>query len=557
MKNIIKDTYQITELISEDIISYNYQGLNLQNQQVLLIKQYKTEYLTPTLVARLIAATEKLIAFTDPRFFTVLDCHYDGQSFFVINAFSKEFIRLDKFLATAAPLATSQIATLATQLIAAGQATAEKQFIIGSLNLVNIYLDQNLNLKIAHPFLPLEIIKSHVAQVNVLDNLAFFAPEFLQYQKYSTASDVYAFGVILYFLFTQQLPYLEKITISDMKKELIKDFVFPPPHYSHMPEFWRQLIFFCLLKNPQQRISTFTELAQIYAHPDDLQKLSAQYDPALENVVLEALKKDLEKKKQQAFFIRFKTIALILTLFFVFLFMYVMSLKYLNAIPLTVVPDVRNLSQEKAVAVLRDHKLKAILGGEMSHPTVSANFVVDTKPSPLREVKQDRVIKLFISKGQPKIYVSDLKGKSLAQAQVILPEADLVVEQEEYSYVSQKGLILEQTPTPNNFIKSSESVSLVISKGFPVELFFPSLLDSQVPSELKKQQVVISLSVLPTWPVQNIEISYLKDQKITSLYQQSLLPSETVELEYELETGGYLEVYFNGILAARTQVIIK
>ena len=63
MKIIVKSKYQVNELVSEDIISFCYQGTLKYLNQSIIVWEYKSEYLNSTLVTRLINIAEKLIHF--------------------------------------------------------------------------------------------------------------------------------------------------------------------------------------------------------------------------------------------------------------------------------------------------------------------------------------------------------------------------------------------------------------------------------------------------------------------------------------------------------------
>ena len=57
---IIQSKYKQTDLISEDLISFHYEGIDLSAKCRVWIWQYKTDYLTPQLISGLIADSQKV-----------------------------------------------------------------------------------------------------------------------------------------------------------------------------------------------------------------------------------------------------------------------------------------------------------------------------------------------------------------------------------------------------------------------------------------------------------------------------------------------------------------
>ena len=80
----IKSKYEVKELISEDIISYCYEGKTHYLDVPILIWEYKKEFLTSGLVTKCINIAEKLIGFKHKNCLNMIDYFYDGESFYTI-----------------------------------------------------------------------------------------------------------------------------------------------------------------------------------------------------------------------------------------------------------------------------------------------------------------------------------------------------------------------------------------------------------------------------------------------------------------------------------------
>ena len=152
---------------------------------------------------------------------------------------------------------------------------------------------------------------------------------------------------------------------------------------------------------------------------------------------------------------------------------YAVYIYYVTSIPTFPVPNLKNLSQEEGLAVLDRMGFESSVAGAYISKEVAKGQIVSTKPPFGRLVKKNRHIRLFISKGLAEIRVPDLKGMSDLQAQQLLEDLSLRVPetQEAYSNEYAAGYVIAQYPSPNYMLSPSSNIQLVLSKGFPVEVW--------------------------------------------------------------------------------------
>ena len=99
------------------------------------------------------------------------------------------------------------------------------------------------------------------------DLVAFFSPEYIapevvEDQQFSELSDIYAFGIIAYQLFTGQLPFVDIKPREQMNLRLKREIVAPNLINKSLPD---ELSSFCLSlcqKNPVDRLQSFEEVSK-------------------------------------------------------------------------------------------------------------------------------------------------------------------------------------------------------------------------------------------------------------------------------------------------------
>ncbi|MEM8961428.1 MAG: protein kinase [Acidobacteriota bacterium] len=94
----------------------------------------------------------------------------------------------------------------------------------------------------------------------VVGTPAYMAPEQVEGKAVTTATDVYAFGIVLYEMVTGTLPFAGDSPLSIAVKRLRED---PPPPRTHVPDVdprWERVILRCLERDPAKRFRTPAEV---------------------------------------------------------------------------------------------------------------------------------------------------------------------------------------------------------------------------------------------------------------------------------------------------------
>src|SRR6266498_1289029 len=82
--------------------------------------------------------------------------------------------------------------------------------------------------------------------------ISYIAPEILQGKEYTTASDIYSFGMIMWELMTGRMPFWDKIQDTELVIEIC-DGLRPPTAIVHAPEGYVELMQECWNSDPNKR----------------------------------------------------------------------------------------------------------------------------------------------------------------------------------------------------------------------------------------------------------------------------------------------------------------
>ena len=133
------------------------------------------------------------------------------------------------------------------------------------------------------------------------------------------------------------------------------------------------------------------------------------------------------------------------------------------------VPDITKKSITQALDMLAANNLAIKQAGVEFAQNVPPGSVLRQLPSAGSTVREGRVIRVWISQGDERVFVPNTVGTDLRSAQLAVRQAGLLVDKVDnaYSLTYEKGLIVAQTPKADSMVQKGEKVSLVLSNGAP------------------------------------------------------------------------------------------
>lgn len=550
---LIKSKYQVLQTISEDILSYVYIGKNVATGELVYVWEYKRDFLNAKLIKKLVHFSEKLILIQHPHILQLKDFDLINGAFFTVCEYAK-MSSLAVLVEQEIPLKKELVHIIIEQTLSAMMALESAQLVHGNINLSSIYITENGQIKLTDILLPLLILKPYITKCAVVDEGIFLASEFLIKKEYSIRSDIYSFGILLYFLSTQKWPYLYTPDIAQLKKSLLKNYPSPKELNPALTNLQEQIIIKCLNKDPLNRFPSFSDLKECLLGHKTIQQVESSSEESW-------IRKKIVTDMHMALYSKLKRLLtrllIILPIIFIGLFAYLTYLNYLTSIPDIVVPNVVGLSQKEAVSVLEKQGLKSKIVEGFLRNDVPSGTVIESRPPSGRLVKKDRSIKLFISSSPASTEIPNLIGRTLEESQTMTEAGQLAIEVigEEYSNTYPKGFIIEQLPSPS--VVSTDNIpqqpiskiSVKISKGFPLACTI-----KDTPSDPRVFQVNSTFSVLDTWEPQTIEIVRIRQKIQEKMYSAICNPSEVHTKDFTAERGDIIEIYYNTNLAYSSEV---
>lgn len=315
---------------------------------------------------------------------------------------------------------------------------------------------------------------------SILGTAQYISPEQARGIKISKRSDIYSLGVVMYEMITGDPPFRGDDSLSVALRHIREKPTLPSNIIKNLSKNLETVIMKCLLKNPEDRYSSATQLKE------DLIRCSKGL-PVSE--LHEAVKAKLHPETKAVFTKGFETIKnikwvrFLYTSLIIFLIavisitLYPLLLKVVQKpIPKVVVPQLEQAELSKAKEELEKLELKMAISRQVHNDSVEKGCVVNQNPEAGSKIMEGETVYLVISLGPRVTEVPNIVGLRLEEAKKALEESNLKVgiKDEKYSEVP-KGKIISQSPEPGELVGFNTPVNVVISLGVE-KIVVPSVI---------------------------------------------------------------------------------
>lgn len=541
----IKSIYQLEKCVAETLLSKLYIGTSLKDGRHVYVVAYRDDFISERLIERLVKVVEDVEGMGHPNFLPFLDYHYDGGAFYVMYEFEENLMALDVYLKNQGKIASQTIRKILTQILDVLLHVSRKGHVYLNLNLDAIYLTKDCTVKLVAPQITGSILAESLVDIPIIEESVFLAPEYLLRQEQSSALDVYGFGVLTYFLYTGHWPYPPHQALIDAKQSLSKPIVPPNQHLKELPDYLSNFILKCLATNPDDRFVSVHEMYVAFHQSKEFssEQLSPGSHSDLDALDLkESIRSDQQVKRSRivrSIRALFVPVLIGVAIFMIYGF-------WTRTVTTVAVPNVVSLPYDDAVHQIQHRGLRVTYGGERFHPTVEKGFVVETKPRAKRDVKANREIKVFVSKGPRTVDVENYVGLDLDFASALPSAKDISFDivAEEYSIKYDQGMIVSQSVKPNEALGLDEVLEVVVSKGKPV--LFSEILN-QSPDD-DKLQVSLSFWLPEYFEGAKVVLNQRYQGIEYQLFSYYYFPGEKEDVSYWLEPDSDIELYFDDVL---------
>ena len=480
---IIKERYEITQLLGEGGMSYVYKAIDKQLQRTVAIKTLKPNYVEQEkFVERFKREAQTAANLNHPNIVQIFDWGIGDEPFFVMEYI--EGNTLTSIIANKRTISMNDILFIGAQVSSGLQAAHSKGLVHRDIKPGNIMITPEGKVKVTDfGIVSLQNEESDITKTgSILGTASYISPEQAQGKPVSKESDLYSLGTVLYELITGRPPFEGDTPIATATKHITDKPEKLSTYRANIPKGIENAVLKLLHKYPKDRFKNAEDLRAVLLQ----QKTQLQAIQTQENLV------DLTSPKIKY---RFTLPALIISLSIVIGTIWTLT-RIFDGLPvdggtqiIVEVPDLTGSSQTEALNDLQSLGFK--VGIENSaHPDVPEGSVIRTQPPANTSTNPDTLVTIIVSVGPeayPIPYVVDLETE---RAIYVIEESGFTIGQkiEVNDDNVPIGFIISQNPMAGKKMGPGSTVDLVISSG-------PSLIEL---GDLSRKSVEDATQILET-----------------------------------------------------------
>ncbi len=480
---IIKERYEIVEILGEGGMAFVYKARDKQLQRDVAIKTLKPNYVNQEkFVDRFRREAQTAANLNHPNIVQIFDWGIEDEPYFVMEYI--EGNTLTSIISGNRTVGLNDILYIGSQ-VANGLKEAHKRGLVHrDIKPGNIMITPDGKVKVTDfGIVSLQNEESDITKTGaVLGTASYISPEQAQGKPVSFESDLYSLGTVLYELIAGKPPFTGDSPIATATKHLTDKPEKLSNYRKDIPKALENAILKLLEKRPSDRFKSAEDLRALLLQ----QRKQIQINQTQENLV------DLTNPKIK---FRFTLPALIISVSLVFGTVWALS-NVFDGLPvdggaptLVEIPDLTGSEQAQALNDLQS--LGFIVGIEnAADSSVPAGFVITTQPPANTITNPDTLVTIIVSVGPeafPIPYVVDLE---VARGVYVIKESGFQVGQqlEINDDNIPRGFIISQNPIAGTKMSPDSTVDLVISAG-------PSLIEI---SDLSRKSIVDAIQILET-----------------------------------------------------------
>ncbi|MDA9727214.1 protein kinase [Acidimicrobiaceae bacterium] len=480
---IIKERYEIVEILGEGGMAFVYKARDKQLQRDVAIKTLKPNYVNQEkFVDRFRREAQTAANLNHPNIVQIFDWGIEDEPYFVMEYI--EGNTLTSIISGNRTVGLNDILYIGSQ-VANGLKEAHKHGLVHrDIKPGNIMITPDGKVKVTDfGIVSLQNEESDITKTGaVLGTASYISPEQAQGKPVSFESDLYSLGTVLYELIAGKPPFTGDSPIATATRHLTDKPEKLSNYRKDIPKALENAILKLLEKKPSDRFKSAEDLRALLLQ----QRKQIQINQTQENLV------DLTNPKIK---FRFTLPALVISVALVFGTIWALS-NVFDGLPvdggaptLVEIPDLTGSEQAQALNDLQS--LGFIVGIEnAADSSVPAGFVITTQPPANTITNPDTLVTIIVSVGPeafPIPYVVDLE---VARGVYVIKESGFQVGQqlEINDDNIPRGFIISQNPIAGTKMSPDSTVDLVISAG-------PSLIEI---SDLSRKSIVDAIQILET-----------------------------------------------------------
>lgn len=268
--SVFAEKYRIVRLIGQGGVGLVYLAVDLETDAEVVIKLLAQTWMNDAeAVARFKREAERLSSLKHPNIVGVLDHGYSAERAYIVMDYVRGQTLAD-FVAERKRVSLEEFVPIAAQILKVLGHAHARELMVRDVKPSNVMLTESQGRANFVKFIDFGLAKHvrddvQITQQHVVGTVGYLAPELLRGQQPDLRVDVYATGVLFYYMLSGTLPFQGDDTAAifyKMLHEPVPDLAERLPRNHNVPQGLVTLIHQCLAKDPEERPPTANEIVE-------------------------------------------------------------------------------------------------------------------------------------------------------------------------------------------------------------------------------------------------------------------------------------------------------
>lgn len=485
---ILSARYKLLEVVGNGGMSVVYKAEDLKTNTLVAIKVLKEEFLEDEdVIRRFHMESEAIGKLDDEHVVKVLDVGVDENDNYIVMELLKPDTLQDIIKKNKRFFDNSEIIDMSLQILRGIQTAHQNDIIHRDIKPQNILIDENGVLKVS------DFGIARVASRNTLKNtkdamgsVHYASPEQSRGSLVDKRSDIYSFGILLYELATNRLPFQGDTAISIALKHSRSDVVNPSYINLNLNLSIEAIILKAMQKEPCHRFQSVDEIIELFEELEKDPELDLTKDERLfvenctDTIDMAAVKPFLraevrdqmnrvevseEKAKVSVIPMVIAAVSAVLIAAIILLFIFWTPFRDAESAKPFQLENLVNMSFSEASDLLSKKNVKLEKTDAVHHSDIGKNKIISQIPDAGATIKDGSTVKVVVSLGKNEVTVPELKNLSLDEAKVKAKNEGLNLKVEKEFSDKKQGTIIKQSPESGAKLETGEVITVYVSLG--------------------------------------------------------------------------------------------
>ena len=458
--DILKNRYEITELLGEGGMAFVYKALDKELQRYVAIKTLKPSYVgQESFVERFKREAQVASNINNPNIVQIFDWGIEDVPYFVMEYV--EGNSLTQILAKKKQLSISDVIYIGSRVANGLHAAHSNGLVHRDIKPGNILITSEGRVKVTDfGIVAIQNESSDITKTgSVLGTATYISPEQAKGEPVSRQSDLYSLGIVLYELLLGKPPFEGESPVSIATKHLTDKPEKLSGKRNDIPKGLENAILKLLSKNSTDRFKSAEDLRAVLIQQNSVLKKQETQESLI----------DLANPSMK---LRFSIPALLVSLGLLFGVFWTLSnvfeeLPPDGGTPITVeIPDLTGSDQAQALKDLQSFGFKVGIENA-AHPDVPTGAVIKTQPLSGTILSPEGLVTIIVSVGPEAFPVPYIVDIELDRAIYVIEQSGFKVGQQLEANDNNvpRGFVISQNPAAGTKLGPNSVVDLVISSG--------------------------------------------------------------------------------------------